>query len=113
MDFDPRDFDSRDNDRYSADRERGSRAGSDDDRDWDDWRQPETTRRERDDDTRALGRGPGNDSRQADSGKHGHDPRDDARWPERGRELDPRDVFTRDVYLPRGLEREIVRDRDR
>jgi hypothetical protein len=54
MEFDPRDFDARDDDGYNAERERGSRAGSDDDRDWDDWRQPETARRERDD-ARALG----------------------------------------------------------
>src|SRR5262249_3825414 len=48
---------------------------------------------------------------------------DDSRWSERerdgrdrdGREraLDPRDVFTRGLDLPRGLEREIVRYRDR
>jgi hypothetical protein len=47
------------------------------------------------------------------------DPRDiDSRADElsgvdRERDLDPREVFTRDLHLPRGLEREIVRDRDR
>ena len=39
--------------------------------------------------------------------------RDDERWPDRERGHDPRDVFTRDLDLPRGREREIVRDRDR
>ncbi len=45
------------------------------------------------------------------------DPRDiDSREHERNgldRDSDPREVFTRDLHLPRGLEREIVRDRDR
>jgi len=39
--------------------------------------------------------------------------RDDERWPERGRDsrdLDPRDVFMRNLDLPRGREREIVHD---
>lgn len=67
-------------------------------------------------DARELGRGPG-DSRQSNN-EHGHDPRDDARWLDRDREprdrtFDPREPFTRDLDLPRGLEREIVRDRDR
>jgi DNA-binding MarR family transcriptional regulator len=117
MDFDPRDYDSRDDERHGNDHDRGHRDDSDHDRDWDDWRQPEIAWRERDNDTRALGRGPGDDSRQADSDKHGHDPRDDARedarWPERDRGFDPREVFTRHVNLPRGLERQLVRDRDR
>ena len=39
--------------------------------------------------------------------------RDNERWPDRERGHDPRDVFTRDLDLPRGREREIVRDRDR
>jgi len=50
MDFDSRDYESRDHHRYAADRERGSRGGSNDDREWDDWRQPEIAHRERDDD---------------------------------------------------------------
>ncbi|MGH9242607.1 MAG: hypothetical protein ACRD3G_31550 [Vicinamibacterales bacterium] len=117
MDFDPRDYDSRDEQRYGDGRDRGSR-GSDDDRDWDDWRHAEAAPRERDDDARELGRGPGDESRQADSDRHGFDPRDDARWPERERdgrerEFDPREVFTRDVHLPRGLDREPVFHRDR
>jgi uncharacterized membrane protein YgcG len=46
------------------------------------------------------------------------DSRDEARWPDRDREppdrtLDCREPFTRDLDLPRGLDREIVRDRDR
>ena len=114
MDFDPRDIDSRDDERFGLDRDRGHRGDSDHDRDWDDWRQP--AGRDRDGDAREPGRGPG-ESRQ-DSGKHGCDPRDEARGLEPDREsrergFDPREIFTRDVHLPRGLEREIVRDRDR
>lgn len=45
------------------------------------------------------------------------DPRDvDSRNDDRSgldRDFDPREVFTHDVNLPRGLEREVVRDRDR
>ena len=96
MDFDPRDYDSRDDDRHGRDRERGNRGGSNRDRDWDDSRQPDG--RDRDDGARELGRGPGDDSRDRDG---------------REREFDPRDVFTRDVHLPRGLERDIVLYRDR
>jgi hypothetical protein len=115
MDFDPRDIDSRDDERYGYDRERGGRDGSDHDRDGDDWRQLDP--RDRDDDSRELGRGPGDDSRRSDS-ERGRDSREDDRWAERDRdprerEFDPRDVFTRHVHLPRGLEREIVRYRDR
>src|SRR5689334_21004681 len=85
MDFDPRDYDARDEDRFAL-------------------------ARERDDAGPHLGRGPG-DSRES---KHdGQDPREDARWPERERTYDPREVFARDLNLPRGLDREIVRDRDR
>ena len=117
MDFDPRDCDSRDEERFGPDRDRGSRRDSDyHDRDEDDLRLLGIRVRDRgDDDTRELGRGPGDDSRQANADEHSPDPREDARWPDRDREtrerdIDPRDVFTRDVDLPRGLEREIVRD---
>jgi len=114
MDFDPRDYDDpRQDDRYGADRERGSSN----DHDWDDSRQPDISWRGRDDDARELGRGPG-DSRESSGGEPGPDPRDDARWPDRDRDpqdptFDPREPLTRDVNLPRGREREIVRDRDR
>lgn len=115
MDFDPRDIDSRDDERYGYDRERGGRDGSDHDRDWNDWRQPDP--RDRDDDSRELGRGPGDEGR-SNSDERGRGCREDERWTERDRdqrerEFDPRDVFTRDVHLPRGPEREIVRYRDR
>ena len=111
MDFDPRDdYDSRGDERFGPNGQR--RGGSDDDRDRDDWGQREITSRDRTDDARDLVRGPG-DSRQSNGGKQGHDPRDDVRWPERERGQAPRDVFTRDLDLPRGREREIVRDRDR
>jgi hypothetical protein len=117
MDFDPRDDDSRDDERHGSTPNRGNRGASDDrDRD-DDWRQPHYRPRDRDDeDARTLGRGPGNDRQASD--EHGPDRRDDVRWAERdrdGRERDrePRDAFARHVHLPRGLERELVRDRDR
>jgi hypothetical protein len=102
MDFDPRDFDSRDDER---------RGGVHDDFDRDDDR-GDVSSRDRDDDARSLGRGPA-DSRQ--SNNDGHDPRDGGRWPERGRDrgADPREPFTRHLDLPRGQEREVVRDRDR
>jgi hypothetical protein len=107
MDFDPRDDDSRDEERLNT---REGNGGSNDlDRD-DDLRPPDARGRDRDDDARELGRGPG-DSRQSN-----HDAqhlRDDARWPERERNHDPREAFTRDLKLPRGRQREIVRDRDR
>jgi hypothetical protein len=114
MDFDPRDYDSRDDDRFNTHRSKGS-AHDPPDRE-DDLRLPDGDCRDRDDDARTLGRGPG-DSRESTAGESDRAPRDNARWLERGR--DPRDhtfyqrdVFTRDLNLPRGLEREIVRDRD-
>jgi DNA-binding MarR family transcriptional regulator len=94
-DFDPRDYDSRERDDGIHDRE-------------DEWL--------------TLGRGPG--STAVRDGTADDDVRDrDDDWRERDREprdrdsdggtLDPRDVFTRDVDLPRGPERELVHDRDR
>src|SRR3989442_14970676 len=117
MDFDPRDYDSRDEDRAPT-RDRGGRGGSgrDDERD-DEGSRPAAFPRDRDDEGRDLGRGPG-DSRESHSAKRDSDARDDARWPERERDertrdTDPREVFTRHLNLPRGLERQLVRDRDR
>ena len=117
MDFDPRDYDSRDEDRAPT-RDRGGRGGSgrDDERD-DEWSRPATFSRDRDDDGRDLGRGPG-DSRESHSTEPGRDARDDARWAERERDertrdTDPREAFRRHLNLPRGLERQLVRDRDR
>jgi hypothetical protein len=110
MDCDPRDYDSRQDERFDPKGERTSRGGSYD-RDLDDWRQPEMPARESDDEARELGRGPGDDSRQSNSDAQRHDPRNATRRPTRDR--DPRDAFTRDLHLPRGREREIVRDRDR
>src|SRR5882762_6676973 len=118
MDFDPRDCDSRDDDRFAFDRHRGG-GNSYDDHD-DDLKLPDSRSRERDDDdSRDLGRGPGEESRQSNTNEHGRDPREDAHWPERDRDprergVDPRDVFTRDLNLPRRRERQIVHDaRDR
>jgi hypothetical protein len=106
MDFDPRDVDSRDDERHGVDPDRGDR-GSSDDRDWDDWRQPTGRHRDRDDDVRTLGRGPGNDSRASHSDEHVRNRRDDTRWLERDRDereraVDPRDPFVRHLDLPRG-----------
>jgi hypothetical protein len=98
MDLDPRDFDSRDDDRLPP-----RDASEDLDR--------------KDGDARALGRGPGN-SRDSDSDDRGYDLRDVARWRDRDREptdrtVDAREPFARDLNLPRGPDREVVRDRDR
>ena len=112
MDFDPRDYDSREEDRFASDQQREGRTSSNDDLDRDDnLRPPDTPIRDRENDARDLGRGRGEDSRSSNSQAQGHDPQDDARWPERDR--DPRDVFTRDLNLPRGRERALVHDRDR
>ena len=115
MDFDPRDYDSRDEERWAPDRSRSGRGNTDEYERDDDRRPPEIRSRDQDDDARTLGRGPGEGSRTSD------EPPDrdyDARWPDRDRDarerdVDPRDVFTRALHLPRGLAREIVRDRDR
>jgi DNA-binding MarR family transcriptional regulator len=92
-DFDPRDIDSRERDDGIHDRE-------------DEWL--------------TIGRGPGSAVvRETDDAVR---ERDDERREDRDREprdrdedvrLDPRDVFMRDLDLPRGLERELVHDRDR
>lgn len=69
-----------------------------------------------DDDTRSLGRAGGGSERQSGD-EPAHDRREDARWLEREhvipRPRERHDVFTRHVDLPRGPEREPVRDRDR
>ena len=107
--------DDRDRERDDLHHVRAGRDNSDVlDRD-DDWRQPESSC-ERDDDARTLGRGPG-DSRNSHSDESGRD-RDDPRSPQRNHDVrernhDVREVFTRKLNLPRGLEREVVRDRDR
>ena len=112
MDFDPRDDDSRDEDRFAPTRDRGSRGDLERDAERGvEPSRPVTLSRDRDDDARDLGRGPG-DSRESDSGEPGRDACDEARWPDRGRghrtrDTDPREVFTRHRSLPRGLEREL------
>jgi hypothetical protein len=105
MDFDPRDYDSRDEERFNSSDNRAHDFDHDDD-----LRLPDDRGPDRDDGARELGRGPG-DSRQSNHGDQSS--RTDARWPERERNYDPREPFTRDLNLPRGREREIVRDRDR
>src|SRR5437762_13530257 len=117
FDFDPRDYDSRDDERQADRSTGGGRSGSSDrDRD-DNWSQPETRTRERDDDdARSLGRGPGNERQGSDQDARGRD--HDPRWADRDRDgcqrdREARDAFTRHVRLPRGRERELVRDRDR
>jgi hypothetical protein len=90
MDFDPRDYD---------------------------FRRPEVPSRSRDDDdARSLGRGPGSERQTPDEHRRNRD--QDRSWRERDhddreRDRESRDTFTRDLELPRGLERERVRDRDR
>jgi hypothetical protein len=84
MDFDPRECDSRDEERFDPTRDRGGRGGSG----------------------------------ELHSEESGRDARDDTRMAERGRDErmrdnDLRDVFTRHLNLPRGLDRELVRDRGR
>jgi hypothetical protein len=109
MDFDPRDLDSRDDERH-----RGSDVDVHDHH-ADGLDSPSSHGRDRDDDAQTLSRGPG-DAKSSNNG--GSDLRSDARWAERDRSapersVDPRDPFTRHVDLPRGPEREIVRDRGR
>jgi len=95
MEFDPRDYDTRDN---------ASKDFSPDDN------LPPSPPRERahEDHPRERGRGPG-DSRS----DHDRDVRDDARWPERERVGNVGEVFTRGLNLPRGPDREVVRDHHR
>jgi DNA-binding MarR family transcriptional regulator len=90
-DFDPRDVDSRERDDGIHDRE---------------------------DQCLSLGRGGGGLAKDADEDLYGRDSasreRDhDARDRVDDRALDPRDVFVRDLDLPRGPDRELVHDRDR
>ncbi len=76
----------------------------------------------RDDDGRTLGRGPGSNSGRDDHSEDNPSNRhDESRGLERDRDsrdrgevLDPRDVFSRDLELPCGPDREIIHDaRDR
>jgi hypothetical protein len=117
MDFDPRDYDSRDED-HAPTRDRGGRGGSERDDEGDgEWSRSTGVSRDRDDEARNFGRGPG-DSLESHSAERGRDAPDDARSPDRERhegtrDTDPREVFTRRLNLPRGLDREVVRHRDR
>ena len=70
--------------------------------------------RDRDDDSRQLGRGPGSNDRDSHDQSESRG-RSDQRGPERDRDVrdrgnDPRDAFTRHLDLPRGRDREIVHD---
>src|SRR3954462_2325085 len=74
--------------------------------------------RDRDEDPRdvhvhwvKLGRGPSDDPLDDDPRQRDDDPRD-RDGDSRERDHDPRDVFLRELDLPRGLERELVLDRD-
>ncbi len=107
MDFDPRDYDSRDEERFNS-RDNSSHNFDHDD----DLRLPDDRGRDRDDDARNLGRGPG----ESKAAQHSRDPRDDDASRDRERperSSDPREPFTRGLSLPRGQDRELVRDRDR
>lgn len=115
MDFDPRDFDSRDGERLAPTRDRDDRGavGRDNDRGDDGSR---STADPRD-------RGRWNGPRPTARGfprccirERYRDARKDLRWPERNRydrapDIDSRDVFTRNLDLPRGPECERVWDR--
>jgi hypothetical protein len=88
MDFDPRDSDSRDEHRFGLTRDRNDQRPT-------------------------LGRGGNSRESHDDDGR-----REDARAPNRERDERPldndaRDVFTRQLNLPRGADRQLVRDRDR
>jgi hypothetical protein len=112
VDFDPRDYDSRDEQRFEIERGRGSRGASDEHDGDHGWNGPAVHSRDRDEYAREPGRGPGSDHRNDDSNE-GVRERDDARWAGRDRdprEMEPRDLFMRDLDLPRGREREIVHD---
>jgi hypothetical protein len=124
MDFDPRDYDDpRDRDDRERDRDQDHERhdssarpdlGDSHDRGLADHaydvRDRDEHDRHDDDHGPHLGRGPSSEDDKLES-----DPRDrdDERWPDRARDHDPREVFTRDLNLPRGLQRELVRDRDR
>jgi len=113
MDFDPRDYDSRDDERHGHPRSLGSQDNSNDhDRTHHEARTRDSGR----DDARSLGRGPGNN--QHASHQHQCERGQGLRSRERDlnardRDREPRDTFTRHLWLPRGPERELVRDRDR
>jgi hypothetical protein len=115
FDFDPRDYDSRDYERQADTSSRRGRSGVNDGDD--NWSQPETRARDRDnDDAWSLGRGPGNERQGSDQDARDRD--HDPRWADRDRDdrerdRETRDGFTRHVRLPRGPVRELVRDRDR
>jgi hypothetical protein len=87
MDFDPRDSDSRDEDRFSLTRDRHDTGPT-------------------------LGRGGGN-ARDANDDDGGRSARENGRAPERDRDErsrsnDARDVFTRNLKLPRAVDRELL-----
>jgi hypothetical protein len=116
MDFDPRDYDSRDEDRFNTGGDAATVHDLDHDED-DRWAHDLDARDRDDDDARQLGRGPG-EVHESHTGNASHDPREDARWPDRDRDprdrgFDPRERFIHDLNLPRGRERELVRDHDR
>ena len=119
MDFDPRDFDSRDDDVRDRDREEewrepGQRRdlGDGGDHRFEDDRHDPREERDRGHEQNALqlGRGPSSrdDQSESDLRDRHHD-----RWPERDRDtrqFDPREVFQRDLKLPRRPDRELVYD---
>lgn len=89
MDFDHRDSDSRDEHRFALTRDRNDNGPT-------------------------LGRGGGNsrESFDEDGGRENVRALERERA-ERPRDIDARDAFTRQLNLPRGVDRELVRDRDR
>jgi hypothetical protein len=82
----------------------------------DDGRRPERRRSRDDDDTRLLGRGGGTERQAAEDPARDAGDRESPDALERGgreREHHPGDTFARHLNLPRGPNREHVRDRDR
>jgi hypothetical protein len=102
-DFDPRDYDSRRDERSDFDHDRSGRGTARNRYRPDDWSQPNVLLRQRDDDVRELGRGSTSKGNESADGPR----QSDARWPERDhdRRPDPRDVFMRDLDMPRGHHR--------
>jgi hypothetical protein len=112
MDFDPRDSETRDDKRFEIERGRGSRGASDEHDRNHDWNGPAVHSCDRDRYAREPGRRSGSGNHNDDSNE-GIRERDDVRWADRDhdpRETDPRDVFMRELDLPRGRERELVHD---
>jgi hypothetical protein len=113
MDFDPRDHDARERDHvtdgHDVERDHERHASAHTAGQEDDWSHLKTPVRDHDDRAPSPGRRPGTSSRGDDDGGR---ERDDLPWPDRdreAREFDLHEPFTRDLNLPSGPDRELVR----